>query len=116
MVTVAVEEPAAKVTEPDPVGSGWVLLSCSTTTSQAWLATLPRKSHPAGLMLRYWPCSVAALRAEMATSSSRPDWLANASNRPGTPPQGCGSYGLEPVVFANVPPCAGDVRSLTLSV
>ena len=104
IVSVAVEEPAAKVIDPLPVGRGWVLLSCSTTTSQAWLATLPRKSQPAGLLLRYWPCSVAALRAEMATSSSRPAWLAKASKRPGTPPQGCGSYGLEPVVFVNVPP------------
>jgi hypothetical protein len=72
MVSVAVEEPAAKVMEPVPEGRAWVLLSCSTTTSQDWLATLPRKSQPAGLLLRYWPCSVAALRAEMATSSSRP--------------------------------------------
>src|SRR5215475_4214227 len=97
MVSVAVEEPAAKVIEPEPEGRAWVLLSCSTTTSQGWLATLPRRSQPAGLLLRYWPCSVAALRAEIATSSWRPTCSANASKMPGTPPQGCGSYGLEPV-------------------
>src|ERR1700758_163177 len=113
MVRVAVGEPAAKVPEPDRVGSGWVLLSCSTTVSQAWLATLPRKSQPAGLLSRDWACRVAALRAEMAASRWRPACSAKASKRPGTPPQGCGSYGLEPVVFAKVVPGTGAVRSRT---
>src|SRR6201995_2407712 len=111
MTSVAVEEPAAKLMVPAPEGSGWVLLSCSTTVSQAWLATFPRQSQPAGFLLRYCPCSGAALRAEIATSSWRPDCSAKASKRPGTPPQGCGSYGLEPVVFANVVPGTGAVRS-----